>query len=119
MISPGRSLLAALALLLVLPAVAAASAPTHELGPLIWGPAVDGEQIESLAGVWDGGGEPTTYPYQWLRCAPAGDSCVAIDGADQWDHIATVADIGSTLRLEETATNASGSVSARSPWPLG
>src|ERR687890_2753460 len=98
MILVRRSLPACFLFLLSLPAAAAASAPTAVFGPSTWGTAVDGEQVMSGDGIWDEGGEPTTYARQWLRCDASGDSCGAIDGADEWDYITTVADIGSTLR---------------------
>lgn len=119
MTSAGRSLIAALALLLVVPALAAASPPTVVLGPSTWGTAVDGEPLGSWGGTWDEGGEATTYERQWLLCDAEGGSCEAIDGADGESYSVLASDIGSTLRLRVTATNGSGSASAVSPWPIG
>jgi hypothetical protein len=119
MTSLGRALIVSLAILLAAPALAAASPPSVLSGPSTWGTAVDGEPLGSWEGLWDEGGEATTYARQWLLCDAEGESCEAIDGADGESYEVPAADIGSTLRLDVTATNGSGSATARSAWPIG
>ncbi len=57
-------------------------------------------------GVWNG--SPTSYTYQWELCNSAGASCTAISGASTQTFTLTSADVGGTLRVQETATNAGG-----------
>jgi hypothetical protein len=58
-------------------------------------------------GVWNG--SPTSYTYQWELCNSAGASCTAIAGATAQTFTLTSADVGGTLRVQETAKNAGGS----------
>ena len=61
--------------------------------------------------VWLG---PITYAPQWLRCDANGELCVQIAGATGWSYELVQADVGHTVRLEVAATNAQGTVRARS-----
>ena len=79
-------------------------------------------------GDWTGGG-PMTFAYQWLRCDSNGDECVEIPGATAATHTPVDEDLGLRLRVEVTATNASGNASELSsrsskvqvsrPWLAG
>ena len=55
-----------------------------------------------------------SYAYQWRRCDAAGANCVDIAGATGSTYDLTAADVGSTIRVIVTATNAGGSDSASS-----
>ena len=60
-------------------------------------------------GTWDGGAKaPTSYAYQWERCASNGTNCAAIAGATDNTYTSTTVDTEKTLRAQVTATNASG-----------
>src|SRR5438270_12724187 len=52
--------------------------------------------------------EPTDYSYQWRRCDGAGNNCVAIPGATSQTDALTPSDVGSTIRVQETASNTTG-----------
>src|SRR5919198_1295695 len=63
-------------------------------------------------GTWSG--SPTGYAYAWSRCDQNGDACAAIAGANAATYQAQSADVGHTIRVTVTATNADGSTSATS-----
>jgi hypothetical protein len=54
------------------------------------------------------------YTRQWLRCDASGSDCAPIAGATAANHVATAADVGSTLRIAVTAQNAAGPVTSTS-----
>jgi len=99
-------------------AVAAASlgqakaAPSNTALPSISGSARDGSLLTTSNGSWTG--NPTSYAYQWLRCDSQGGSCAAISGATSKTYTVQTGDVGSRLRSQVTATNATGSGSAQS-----
>jgi hypothetical protein len=65
-----------------------------------------------LTGSWLN--SPTAYAYQWRRCDSAGVACSPVAGATAPSYALTSADVGSTMRVEVTATNGYGSGSATS-----
>ncbi len=87
--------------------------PSNVSPPTISGMAVAGETLSATTGSWTGTA-PITYAFAWQRCNAAGESCAAIGGATSQSYAAVADDIGSTLRVEVTATNAEGSASATS-----
>lgn len=91
---------------------AATVAPVNTALPTITGTAAVGQTLTAQNGTWDN--SPTAYQYQWLRCNPAGDSCVNIPGATQKTYLVVAADSGNTLRVRVTAVNADGATNARS-----
>jgi hypothetical protein len=52
---------------------------------------------------------PLTLAQQWQRCDAQGANCVAIPSATGPSYVAQTADLGHTLRVDETAANADGS----------
>ena len=72
-----------------------------------------GQELTANPGTWTGDA-PIVFTYEWLRCNPAGTNCVEIPTATQSKYTAQAADVGNTLRVRETGTNASGSSSAQS-----
>ena len=81
--------------------------------PLISGEARDTETLTGTDGYW--AGASSARAYQWLRCASAnGANCSPIPGAERNSYTLTRADVGSTIRLRVTATNASGPSAADS-----
>ena len=65
------------------------------------------------------GTAPLLYSRQWLRCNATGAACTAISGEITATYRLGGADIGKTLRIELTATNAFGATKAQSaPSPL-
>jgi hypothetical protein len=72
--------------------------------PSISGSAVVGVRLSEAHAKWSNA--PTAYAYQWQRCDRAGTHCRAIAEAKGRTYTLTSADIGSTIRVEETASNA-------------
>jgi hypothetical protein len=103
----------ALAAVVTVLVVAAASlgqttaAPSNTSLPSISGSARDGSLLTASHGSWTG--SPTSYAYQWLRCDTQGGNCGPIGGATSQEYTVQTADVGSRLRVQVTATNASGS----------
>ena len=59
----------------------------------------------------------TSYSYQWERCTSTGVSCVQILGATAQTYTLTLLDIGATIVVSETATNAQGAGTAVASSP--
>ena len=96
--------------------VPAGSPPANTGLPVISGSAVNGQLLSASTGVWSG--SPTGYAYEWRRCDATGAGCVAIGGATASGYTLVSADVGATLRVAVTASNAAGNttaVSAQTP----
>ena len=74
--------------------------------PTIAGTALQGQMLTESHGTWEG--SPTSYSYQWQRCDAPADECVAIPGAIDQTYTLTDGDVGSTIRVQEWATNSQG-----------
>jgi GH25 family lysozyme M1 (1,4-beta-N-acetylmuramidase) len=93
-------------------AVAAANGalpPAVVTPPVVTGTTQVGQTLTTTAGAWSG--SPTTYAYQWQRCDATG-VCTAIAEATAATYLLTPGDIGATIGVVVTATNAVGSQSA-------
>ena len=66
--------------------------------------------LTEVHGSWTN--SPTSFAYQWMRCDAAGANCAAIAGATAQTYTLTATDVGATLVVRETATNAGGSGTA-------
>lgn len=88
------------------------AAPVDTATPTISGTPQEGSKLTASSGTWTG--SPTSYAYAWSACDQNGDACTAIGGATAGTYTATSADVGRTLRVTVTATNADGSSSATS-----
>ena len=91
---------------------AAQAAPANTATPTISGTPQEGSTLTASNGTWSG--SPTGYAYAWGRCDQNGDACAAIAGANAATYQAQSADVGHTIRVTVTATNADGSTSATS-----
>jgi Domain of unknown function (DUF1906) len=91
-------------------ATSASGPPQNDGAPSIGGTAMAGQTLTERHGIWSG--TPTSYAYAWEDCDSAGNSCAAISGAAAATYVPTTADVGDTIRVVETATNASGTGSA-------
>lgn len=87
----------------------AGKAPVNTVGPVISGTAKVGEELSSSTGTWTGA---QSYGYQWERCDTAGAACASVAGATGAKYGVRTADVGHTMRVAVTATNASGSAKA-------
>jgi hypothetical protein len=91
--------------------------PRNTAQPTISGTARAGSTLTATQGSWSG--SPTSFAYQWVRCAssggnPDGSDCAVISGARTQAYVVSSSDVGSRLRVRVTATNASGSTTAAS-----
>jgi hypothetical protein len=100
---------------------AAASAPVTVLppppaslsAPLAVGEAVEGGDLSASAGGWLG--DPSAFAYQWQRCDAGGGNCMDVWWAQASGYPLRAEDVGLTVRVVVTATNAGGSTPAVSP----
>ena len=79
--------------------------PTNTSAPTVSGNAVDGQTMTADKGTWTGT-TPIDYAYQWQRCDAQGANCTDIAGAQTTAYGLTPADVGTTVRMKVTATNA-------------
>ncbi len=87
-------------------------APTNSVPPTISGTAEEGRLLSATTGTWSA--SPTSYTYQWETCNTAGEACANISAATSSTYKPTAGDVGDTLRVAVTATNAGGSTKASS-----
>jgi hypothetical protein len=90
--------------------------PVNTAAPAVpSGTAAQGETLTADRGTWDA--SDATYAYTWLRCGAGATSVTA--GCAEIGTGATytlaAADVGKTVAVRVTATNAGGSASAASP----
>lgn len=90
---------------------APAAAPVNVDPPTITGTARVDEALTAHRGTWDNA--PTSFRYRWLRCNALGNSCVLL-AADGETYRVGQADVGRTMRVRVTASNADGSRAVRS-----
>jgi subtilase family serine protease len=95
-----------------LQAFAIAGTPQSVSPPTVTGVAEQGQTLTEHHGEWTG--SPTSFSYQWERCDNTGNGCQTISGASATTYTLAAADIGSTVRVRETAHNSLGSGSADS-----
>jgi len=92
-----------------------AGGPAIATPPTIAGTAKSGETLTATTGTW--ATPPTSVAYAWQRCSDTGTSCAAIDGASgatKTTYVLTSADVGQTVRVVETATDAGGTTDSPS-----
>ncbi len=82
------------------------SPPSKDSSPSITGTPTDLSTLTEHHGTWSG--SPTSYSYQWQRCDSAGATCTDIAGATSQTYKLLDADVGHTIVVLETATNAGG-----------
>jgi Protein of unknown function (DUF4038)/Putative collagen-binding domain of a collagenase len=78
-------------------------------GPSISGTAQEGDKLTANHGTWSN--SPTSYGYQWQDCS---SSCSDISGATGSTYVLGSSDVGDTIDVVVTATNAAGSGTATS-----
>jgi hypothetical protein len=81
--------------------------PANTTKPAISGVATEGNTLSTTTGAWTG--NPSAYAYQWRHCNSSGRSCTAITGATASKYNLTSSDVGHTMSVMVTATNAGGS----------
>ena len=93
----------------VVPSPPSPTAPVNTTPPTIGGSATEGSTLSASTGTWTN--TPTSYGYQWQRCNTG--ACQNV-GAPTSTYLLGSSDVGSTVRISVTASNASGSGSATS-----
>ncbi len=91
---------------------ATAGAPANTALPTISGAVAVGSTLTATTGTWSN--SPTSFTYAWGRCDPLGNSCSTVSGATGQTFVLQQLDVGTTLRVTVTATNAGGSNRATS-----
>ena len=99
------------ALTAVVTAAPEVTRPVNTTAPAIAGTAQVGKSLSASAGTWMGA-QPIGYKYQWRRCASG--TCTAISGATSTSYAPISGDVGTTLKVDVTATNLSGTAAATS-----
>jgi len=87
-------------------------APTNTVLPSVSGSAVEGERLTASNGIWTG--SPSSYSYRWQDCDTSGESCSSISGASASSYRLVATDVGHTIRIVVTASNAGGATAATS-----
>ena len=88
------------------PIVAALPAPVSTGSPSISGTAMQGQTLSESHGVWLN--SPSSYAYEWEDCDGLGANCSAISGATGQSYVLAASDVGYTVRVLETGSNAGG-----------
>src|ERR1019366_4099083 len=89
--------------------------PVNTAVPTITGNAVEGQTLTETHGSWSN--SPTGVSDQWQDCDSTGTICTAILGASGPTYTLTAKDIGSTIEVQETATNSFGPGTAANSTP--
>jgi hypothetical protein len=87
--------------------------PANTSPPSVSGTAQAMQTLSAGSGSWSGT-LPIGFAYQWRRCDSGGGSCADISGASGQSYMVGSADVGSTIRVAVTGSNAAGSSSASS-----
>src|ERR671935_1426087 len=85
----------------VIVAAAAAAAPVNTAAPTVSGTPREGSTLTAANGTWSN--SPTTFTYQWQRCATDGTACGDITSATDKTYTLVAGDVAHTLRVIVTA----------------
>lgn len=88
------------------PVAAVDAGPVNVTPPTISGGPIEGQTVTADPGTWDPS-SGLTFTYLWQRCDVDGQNCAAIDGATEQTYLLGPADVGGTLYVTVTATDAS------------
>jgi hypothetical protein len=91
----------------------AALLPSNTSLPTVSGLLKLGKELSASTGSWSGT-TPMTFGYQWQLCNPLGGGCANIAKATSSTFVLGALDVGGTLRVIVTASNAAGSTPATS-----
>jgi len=112
-----RAILALTILAAVFAVPANALPPKSTSPPTIEGKFQVGETVTAGNGSW--ANNPTSFAYRWQRCNSSGAGCADIAGATAKSYKLTSAEVGRTVRVLVTASNADGKETANShPSPI-
>ena len=82
--------------------------PENRFRPRIVGTPQAGVALRATRGIWTPS-RSVVYTYRWLRCPAGSAKCARISGASRARFTPTSVEVGTTLRVTVTATNAAGS----------
>jgi hypothetical protein len=82
--------------------------PANSAAPTISGYPEQGQTLTAASGQWTNNPNPSSYTYQWTVCSNPDSSCAAIPGANQQTYTVTAPDVGDTVLVAVTASNAGG-----------
>jgi hypothetical protein len=91
---------------LSLPPPSTSPVPVDLSVPTIAGQPAQSRTLTESHGTWSN--SPIGYLYQWERCNGAGNGCSPITGATGPRYQLNAADVGSSIRVVETASNSAG-----------
>jgi subtilase family serine protease len=80
--------------------------PASVSAPTISGTAEEGQKLTLHHGSWTN--NPSSYSDQWALCSTSGSECSAIGAATGTTYTLPATAVGSVLRVQEIATNATG-----------
>ncbi|MEA2302195.1 MAG: tripartite motif-containing protein 71 [Solirubrobacteraceae bacterium] len=84
----------------------ALSPPVNTTLPVVSGSTIDGSVLTAKSGTWGGPGPPvTSYTYQWQSCS--GGTCANV-GTNASGYRLAPGDVGHTIQVQVSATNADG-----------
>ena len=92
--------------------MSAKTPPKNVAQPTVTGKLQVGEELTVDPGKWTGGVQ--SFSFQWQRCDSGGASCTDIVGATGKVYGVRSADVGNEIRVQVTAKNLVGSVTASS-----
>ena len=87
--------------------------PTAVAPPTLTGTPHLGGTLTAVPGTWTGT-PPLTITRQWQRCDATGGACTDVAGQTGTTYLLGTDDLGHTIRVRETGSNAAGPVSATS-----
>lgn len=87
------------------------SPPTNDVAPGFEGVPRAGATLTAIPGTWS---NATSVTRQWGRCDASGNLCVGVGSGDT--YVVVAGDVGSTIRVQETATNADGTQTSWSEY---
>jgi hypothetical protein len=96
----------------ILATVASAATPQNTSPPTIGGTPKVGSTLTANEGTW--ANAPTSFTYQWQRCASGGGACGDIVAATAKSYTPSTGDAGHALRVVVTGVNSDGRSSATS-----
>jgi hypothetical protein len=91
---------------------ACAQVPRNIAAPVISGATTVGRSLGTTTGSWTD--NPTRYSYQWQDCTSSRATCSNISGATHATYTVRSSDVGGSIAVVVTASNAGGSASAAS-----
>jgi hypothetical protein len=81
--------------------------PVNTQPPAITGSPVEGDTLVEVPGSWQANGQTETgTSVQWLRCETSG--CSPIPGATADTYTLVAADVGATIKVEESTSDSAG-----------